>query len=267
MRLFPYAGLVLALVIQTQIAVAQQKAVGTDDERSRRLAYMKQAAASYQIFLGNDEGTQLRLIQTPVLRFGDQITKVPDGALFLWTGKLRPQAMVCIWYHPNGSRIHEFQSLAHSKLLAKRNDRIRWHPSKSGVEFRPIPNAAQPANSPAVRLRQMKDFAKRFTASVDDPKYGRQQLRLMPQPLYRYGTDDSDVVDGTLFAFSKGTNPEVVLLIEGLRDEAQRYQWNYASARMSNRECQVQYNQEVVWTIPLSKQQRPDEPYFNFVLR
>ena len=39
----------------------------------------------------------------------------------------------------------------------------------------------------------------------------------LSQPLYRYGGDDSGVLDGGLFVFVQGTDPEVFLLIEARR--------------------------------------------------
>ena len=36
---------------------------------------------------------------------------------------------------------------------------------------------------------------------------------LLSQPVYRYGRSDGDVADGAIFAFCKGTNPEVLLLL------------------------------------------------------
>ena len=40
----------------------------------------------------------------------------------------------------------------------------------------------------------------------------RHELRLMPQPLYRYDADDEGgTFDGALFAFAQGTDPEILL--------------------------------------------------------
>ena len=62
----------------------------------------------------------------------------------------------------------------------------------------------------------MRRLARQFSASVNDDKFGRQQLRLLSKPLYSYGKAGSQVLDGAIFAFAKGTNPEVLVLIEAV---------------------------------------------------
>ena len=47
----------------------------------------------------------------------------------------------------------------------------------------------------------------------------REELRLLPQPVYRYESEDPEVQDGGVFAFVQGTDPEVLLLLEAVRTE------------------------------------------------
>jgi hypothetical protein len=44
-----------------------------------------------------------------------------------------------------------------------------------------------------------------------------QELRLLSQPLYRYESTLPEVVDGALFTFVTGTDPELMLVIEARR--------------------------------------------------
>ena len=67
----------------------------------------------------------------------------------------------------------------------------------------------QPARSASQRLAQMRALTHDFSASTRDAKGRRWELRLLPQPLYRFKSTDPDVLDGALFAFvtSAGRTP------------------------------------------------------------
>jgi len=188
-------------VAQDGASKAEERADSLKKKRSDRLAYMQRAAAEYDIRWQSQPEEKLTLRKEPVLRYNDQVTNVPDGSLFVWTRKDRPEAIVCIWYHPKGMRFHEFQSLSRNKLTAMRRGRPRGNPSTPGIEFKPLSAAPVPGKSPRARLRQMRNLARGFSASVNGPKYGRQQLRFMPQPIFRYGKSDGDVLDGAKFEF------------------------------------------------------------------
>ena len=42
------------------------------------------------------------------------------------------------------------------------------------------------------------------------------ELRLMPTPLLRYSSATNKIIDGALFAFAQGTNPEALVLVEAV---------------------------------------------------
>jgi len=95
----------------------------------------------------------------------------------------------------------------------------------------------------------MRSFAERFTAAVDPSRSGkwqdRHQLRLLTTPVYRYA-DAAEVLDGALFAFVQGTNPEVLLLIEAPQGESPG-RWQYGFAPMTSFEAQVRRDDKIVW--------------------
>src|SRR5689334_13797406 len=72
-------------------------------------------------------------------------------------------------------------------------------------------------------------LARRFTSQVDRRNH-RSEMRLLPQPHYRYEIKDegSPVVDGAVFAFvwTVGTDPEMLVVIEARRTD-QRIRWYY----------------------------------------
>lgn len=141
--------------------------------------------------------------------------------------------------------------------------------SKPGLTFTAFDKSPSPSNTARVRSAQMRRLARQFSASVNDDKFGRQQLRLLSKPLYSYGKAGSQVLDGAIFAFAKGTNPEVLVLIEAVPKANGDYMWRYAPARMSGRECELKQKDQVVWTIPAapSKYSTREDTYFNEIFR
>jgi len=94
----------------------------------------------------------------------------------------------------------------------------------AGVEFKDVPKAPKPAKTPAERLRQMKAIAEGFKATMTGwaaDNSDQEALRLLPRPLHRYDLanakdPDPKLVDGALFAYVQGTDPEVVLILEAI---------------------------------------------------
>jgi hypothetical protein len=123
-----------------------------------------------------------------------------------------------------------------------------------------------PAAAAAGRLNQMRAFAREFTASVATSTTDRQELRLLPQPVFRYGRADGAVADGAVFAYCKGTNPEVLLLVEAVPNGG-RLEWEHAFARMTSRGCEVRRGDKEVWSVPRVSGGPPTDPYFNVVQR
>jgi hypothetical protein len=79
------------------------------------------------------------------------------------------------------------------------------------------------------------------------PRETKQDLRLLPQPLYRY-SEKEEILDGALFVFVVTTDPECCLLLEAYQDhEGSRYR--YAVAPMSIYQLEVRYKDHPVWSI------------------
>src|SRR5262249_1014958 len=137
------------------------------------------------------------------------------GAVFVWLYRGRPVAIGSTFSHPEeGQRMvcHEFHSLATGPLLPDHGKAPESWTPKAPIEFVRFPNAPAPDASPAKRLLQMRTLSREFTAHSIDYQKERWELRLLPQPLYRYEKPQDDVIDGSLFGFvsSAGTDPEVV---------------------------------------------------------
>lgn len=237
-----------------------------DEEKAARMEYMKKAAKGYEIALAADSARKLVLTEEPVLRFDDQVTGVLDGTVFVWTLDGRPAATASVWIRKTGQEFHEFQSLAEAALVASNDGDAKWAPEVPGVEMKPATGAPPPAATAVARLAQMRAMAREYTARIYVTEKETLELRLLTQPAVRYGRADGEVVDGGLFAYCKGTNPEVLLLVEAVKNGG-RLEWRSAFARMTSRGCEVSRADAVVWSRPRTRQERAIDPYYNIVQR
>jgi hypothetical protein len=101
----------------------------------------------------------------------------------------------------------------------------------------------------------MKAIAARFKATMtgwQGDNTDQEELRLLPRPLYRYELKnakepDPNLLDGALFAYVQGTDPEVVLVLEAI-GTAEKAVWQYAFVRATSGGLEVKLGREVVWT-------------------
>ena len=91
-------------------------------------------------------------------------------------------------------------------------------------------------------------------------------MRLIPQPLHRYGGDEDALIDGALFVFVQATDPEVIVLLDARADETEPT-WHYGLARMCGLPLEVRFGERVIWEAPLypvTKAPGPRKPYITF---
>jgi hypothetical protein len=137
--------------------------------------------------------------------------------------------------------------------------------SDSVNRARRFSDAPAPESSRPARLRQLKALAERFQSSMLGWKADsndQENLPLLNRPLYRYEPEPGEVVDGAVFAFVQGTDPESLLLIE-LVEEDSRQQWMYAFARRTAGKLDGRLDDKLVWTAPLNPEYKdPRGPHF-----
>jgi hypothetical protein len=211
-------------------------------------------ASDYEFFLDAGHRRKLALRREPVMRWASESDY--RGEVFVWTHDGRPGVVGCVFSGPQAGRrdrnvMHEFHSLAPVPLVGGGTGASRWEPHEPGVTLEPVPDAGEPASGPARRLAEMRELVRRFSAHMtsDDRTW---ELRLLPQPIYRYepAGEGSDVIDGAVFSYvwTIGTDPEVLLVLEARRD-AGRTRWHYAPARFTNREAWLKYRDREVWRV------------------
>jgi hypothetical protein len=182
------------------------------------------------------------------MRWANNTRGSEDGMTVLYLSDGRPEAVCCV-YPWEKQLCLEFDSLSRGTLIAKRDGAVVWQPEKPGVEFHSVPDADSPAESPVARLRQMKALAGQFSSTMlgwKADKSDREPLRLLPQPLYRYDSKRTDLLDGAVFAFVQGTDPESLLLIEAFK-VGDRFEWQFAFARRTSGELEGRHKDKIVW--------------------
>ena len=195
-----------------------------------------------------DERSATPMTSRVVMRWANNTRGSEDGMTVLLLSAGRPEAVYCAYPWMN-NLLHEYDSLSRGSLIAKRDGVVVWSPEKPGVTFHAIPDADAPGETPALRLRQMKGFAAQFSSTMlgwKADKSDREELRLLPQPLYRYESTRSDLLDGAVFGFVQGTDPETLLMLEAFK-VGDRLGWQFAFARRTSGELEGRHKDKIVW--------------------
>lgn len=213
------------------------------------LRKLMDASLMWTELFANDQ-TATPMTVRVAMRWTNNTRGSEDGMTVLYLADGRPEAVCCI-YPWEKSLNHEFDSLSRSTLIAKRDGAVVWQPEKPGVQFQPIPEANAPDETPVARLRQMKTLASQFSSTMLGWRANnsdRESLRMLPQPLYRYESKRSDLLDGAVFAFVQGTDPEALLLIEAFKTR-DRFEWQFAFARRTSGELEGRHKEQIVWHV------------------
>ncbi len=203
-----------------------------------------------------------RFAAKPVFRYSDPARGHVAAAVWKLGDKGRPKAILSTEldrFSTGRPRIcHEYVSLTTTPFSVV-IDGMRWTPSGTLYQFKPIPDAPAPEKTPQRRLFQIRELAKRFAAHEVE-KNEKIELRLLPQPVDRYVPSQAEHADGAIFFFTFGTNPEVMLLIE-----SDGQQWSYAAGRLTGAEVvDLKIDETVAWQgEPLHNV--PDSPHTGFV--
>lgn len=183
-------------------------------------------------------------------------TQESEGVFVLWVNNGRPEASASI-YPWEGNLVHDFVSLSRgSKLVAREGRGVIWAPGTPGVEFKDIPNAPTPAETPSARLRQMKLLTDRFAVTMTGwkpDKSDREDLRMLPKPLYRAegrptAAADSSWIDSGVFGYVQGTDPEAILVLEAVRQDG-KARWQYGFARATAAGLEGRLDKTIVWAV------------------
>ncbi len=239
--------LVLALI---GIPVAGAEEPANADRDAHRLK-MKLVAETFEISATeNDPPT--KCVAEPLLRYADPTRRLHESALWLWGAKGRPVAVMATEYYPKQPKgtpwLFEIVSLSDQRIRAQHTAELNWRADQPGVSFKDVPEAGVPADQPTRRLSQMKQLLRRFAAHETAVIEGRVELRPLANPLHRYEDPRAQLVDGAIFAFANGTNPEVFVLLEAHAPPNSPRVWRYSLAQMTGGALSVSIDGKDVWS-------------------
>ena len=253
------AGACLSIVVLSQPATGQENAAADDaKERDAVYEFCLKSAREYEVRVSQERVLKLR--PESVLSWTNPVRRSKHGHVFVWHDDQRPLAIACIYLDTLRGWRHEFQSLTPDPIAARRSTQAVWLTQEPGLQWKPLDVEEAPADTEARRLIQMRAIARRFDARIGTTQI--EALRLMAQPLYRYAKGQPEILDGAIFSFAQGTNPEILLLLEVATTNG-KSSWRHALARMTGSQGEVRYNKNVIWRMESGGVGQPNRAYYN----
>ncbi|MCC9599103.1 hypothetical protein LOC67_00925 [Stieleria sp. JC731] len=206
-----------ALLLMIGLALPNAMSAEEPAKPDQHLTYLVKRQQAHQLTRKEDR-VSCSLRTEPIIRWVNPISGA-NGGVFLWTIDDRPAAISKC--HINDRKKHYVEStvvLAPNLVLTHPN-RSTWMPQQPDfkeIAVNETPRLKLPATG---RLIEMRKLAEEFTIT---DRWGEDegelyQLRLMPRPLYRYSSESAGVIDGAIFGFAQGTNPEAIVIVEVIR--------------------------------------------------
>lgn len=255
-------GLWILSSVSASFLLLADESDGKDSARGRQMALVKSYADRHRIVAANDPGRVFKLRPAPLLYWTNPVRGNVSGGIYLWTDDKQPIAYggIFVWLDESSQNLaREFHSLSEQPLIATFDSQTIWTPMNPGVDYRTIPGAAAVGSFPAIRLRQMKQLANRFAVTISHPTSESDKVRLLPTPLYRYGDAESELLDGAIFAFAQGNDPEALLMIEAHSERrGEQPQWRYGWARCTTWAVDAQLDGKTVYQVPFYDFSRND---------
>jgi hypothetical protein len=234
----------IAFVIGTDPAIEDTRTARVRESAEQVL----DLARRYEFYADAQKQTKFELQSKSLLTYSNPVQGEVYGNVFVWTRGGRPEVLGAIFDFRTERRLDsEFHLLANRGTLACRDGKPFLDVDQPGVEFRPVVDSPTPAATSPGRLRQMRDLAREFTVERDHPLQKKEFMRLLPQPIYRYASAEAGILDGAIFVFVEGTDPEAFLLLEAV-DQKQPV-WRFAFARMNLVEFWGHRRDQVVWHV------------------
>jgi hypothetical protein len=236
------------------------------EQRDKAVNVMRGRAKGTKVFVGENKSQAAELNQEPLLYFNNLPHRIVNGSLWGWSAGGRPVTLCKVEQYdrgrPDQTWLYCLASLSDKKIAVEFRDGVSWSAKTAGVEMRDLPDGPAPAEDARGRLRQMKDLARRFSATDFEPNGpGRSQLRLLPQPVWRYSDAAGGTVDGAIFA-TEGV--AAVYLVELRQKRGQRPKWHYGVTAMDAWAVSIKLYDKEVWKKPFTP---GPAPYENWIFR
>jgi hypothetical protein len=235
------------------------------NEEHRRDAERVVATIDLEMLVG-EKWVKVKRIEKPLLYYGDPTRSNDRGSVWGWGEKGRPVALLELFKGIKDRTTWSFTicNTSGGKVRATRDGEAWWRENASATELKDIPGAPAPAGEAAARQRQLKQLAGKFAGhEFWDPNNSRFELRRLDRPLHTYRDEDRGILDGALYTFANGTNPEIVLFVEARADTKEKPAWQFAVGRLAHAELHLEYDGKEVFDAPRGNRVAgPDRPYW-----
>ena len=263
----------LTTVLCLNSIVCLQRSVADEDQDKYESARRSAQNIVATVLKEEDQVIELKASDKPILDYSSlEEAWWKKGSFWVWESKQggRPEAMLSLVTLDGQTRIYEFLSFSTNKLRFSIPNGPTWAP-KPNWEPREIADAQPAASSRRLRLIQMKSIAKRFSAYekdfyADRDKGVRHELRLLPQPVFRYSEESTESLDGACFSLVRSGDLEMLLIIEAEKQQSQT-RWVFAAHPVTVHELNLSLDGRVVWSRAdrrVAEAKNPEEAYFIF---
>jgi hypothetical protein len=212
---------------------------------------------AYELVDGSE--IEVEPVPEPIFQFFETARERSYGTVWVWGAKGRPLALLAQGRdHEQPLSCYELAALS-DRVSVEMHDGWRWSPGQATSEMTPFANGPPPAGRGTVRLSQIKSLARRFTISeaLGDEVL---ELRLLPTPIHRYEDDAAGLIDGALFSFAHGTNPEALVIIECQTRDGESF-WSYGFVPLGAAGLTARLDDQVVWKKDSTPGPKRQDPY------
>jgi hypothetical protein len=235
--------------------IANTRAQGQDGSSDIRKAAERLVDSLELESLQGETWVKAQRIDRPLLLYTDDTRANDRGSVWGWGEKGRPLALFEIFQKVDDRKIWVtgIHNTSGGKLRAGRLGAPWWLENESDIAFKDVPAAPPVAADSAVRQRQMKLLAQNFTAhEIYNPNNTRYDLRRLDRPLHAYQDEGAGIVEGGLFTFANGTNPELMLFLEARQAKiaGSKPVWQFGVGRTSYAELHLEYDAKEVFSAP-----------------
>lgn len=240
----------IAVGVLSLLVVSVSSADDKSSVAEQRVAWLREKVAAMRVVPTRESTDACKLREEPIIKWSNPVSGA-EGSVFVWTSDGRPIALAkCHLNSRNSYHVETLISISDNRLRMSESEQVSWEPTEPGVKFETLADLGLPAGTESLRLAQMRRAAREFRfvdhwGETGTTAKSEWELRLMPAPLLRYSSASNKIIDGALFAFAQGTNPEAIVLIEAVETANGRV-WRAAPSRLTGYQVRGWHKDQLV---------------------